>query len=121
MAITELSTGSFNATRRFYDDKNYPRGIGRSGDFTFAETEIIEQFGVVFQELSAGTRAPATVDEEQFVKVCKGEIQAASDYEKAWVKYQNKTLSPKQFHTVFGRSKTQVSEDDTPSDDLDLD
>ncbi|TRX54980.1 DUF413 domain-containing protein [Thalassomonas sp. M1454] len=121
MAINELSKDSFKTTRRFYDDKNYPRGMGRSGDFTYSETEIVEQYGVAFQELSAGTREPVTAEEEQFVKVSKGELEPSTDYEKAWVKYQNKTLTPKQFHTVFGSNKAQVNEDDeSPADDLDL-
>ena len=36
---------SFSVTRRYFDDKNYPRGFSRHGDFTIREAQTLEQFG----------------------------------------------------------------------------
>ena len=121
MNTNEISKDSFKASRRFYDDKNYPRGMSRSGDFTLAEVQIIEQYGVALSELSSGKRIAATPDEEHFKQVCEGEASANNAIEKAWLKYQNKVLSPKQFHTLFGRSKVETDASEAEAVDLDLD
>lgn len=120
MTTISPSKDSFKANRKFYDDRNYPRGMGRSGDFTLAEVQVLENHGIALQELSAGKREPINEEEQRFVDVCEGKFPAESKVEKAWLKYQNKVLSPKQFHTLFGRTKVEAEEDDTPSDPIDL-
>ena len=60
MATLALSQKSFNVDRNFYDDRNYPRGMKRSGDFTLAEAELLEKYGVALMALSSGTRLPVT-------------------------------------------------------------
>jgi len=121
MSTTNISKDSFKANRKFYDDKNYPRGMGRSGDFTLAEVQILESFGVALKELSEGSRVPINDEEQRFVNVCQEGLAPETKIEKAWLKYQNKVLCPKQFHTLFGRTKVEASEDDTPTEQLDLD
>lgn len=121
MNIVEISKDSFIANRKFYDDKNYPRGMSRSGDFTLAEVQLIEQYGVALQEISAGKREPQTEDEIHFKSVCDGEQPPNNSIEKAWMKYQDKVLSPKQFHTLFGRSKVEMDANDVDSEPVDLD
>ena len=96
---------SFTSTKKFYDDINYPRGLSRSGDYSLKEVNIIENYGIALRELSSGVRQPITKEEQDFVKVCSGEMQATSDVEKAWRKYQKNILSPKQFHTLFSSTK----------------
>ena len=32
---------SFSVTRRYFDDKNYPRGFSRHGDFTIREAQTL--------------------------------------------------------------------------------
>lgn len=119
MRKLDMSTSSFKSNRKFYDDKNYPRGMSRSGDFTLAEVNILENHGIALQDLAAGTRNPGTDEEERFVKVCAGELEAESKIERTWKKYQGKVMCPKQFHTLFGRAKVDV--DDSDSEPLDLD
>ncbi len=114
-----VSQGSFAATRNFYDDNNYPRVMARSGDFSMKEAQLIEKYGVVLTELSTGILKPATEDEQHFVDVCRGVANADSELEKAWFKYQNRILSPKQFHTLFGRTKVESLESEAV--DLELD
>ena len=51
---------SFSVTRRFFDDKNYPRGFSRHGDYTIKESQVLEQYGQAFKALDSGERKPAT-------------------------------------------------------------
>ena len=47
---------SFSVTRRFFDDKNYPRGFSRHGDYTIKESQVLEQYGQAFKALDSGER-----------------------------------------------------------------
>ena len=67
---------SFSVERRFFDDKNYPRGFSRHGDYTIKESETLEQYGQAFKALDSGERRPVTDEEEAFVAFCKGERPA---------------------------------------------
>ena len=116
-----IAETSFVTTRKFYDDKNYPRGMGRSGDYSISEVTILEKYGVALQEIASGKREPKTAEEEHFKAVCTEGVAATTAIEKAWLKYQNKVLSPKQFHTLFGSSKPSIDgADDLDTVDLDL-
>ena len=120
MTNLAISQESFNVDRKFYDDKNYPRGMKRSGDFTLAEAEALEQYGVALMALSSGNRQPITEEEHHFVEVCRGNTTVGSTIERAWLKYQNIILTPKQFHTLFGRTKVEADEEiEADPDDLD--
>jgi len=118
MSITNNTLKSFQTNRKFYDDANYPRGLNRSGDFSIKEVALLEDYGIAFLELSSGKRAPETDAEVQFLEVCQGKVLPNTAEEKVWIKYHNKILTPKQFHTLFGRHKVQITED-TESDDID--
>lgn len=118
-----MANESFKAAKKFYDDKNYPRGFARSGDFTTAESALLEKHGVAFKALSDGTQQPETSEETQFVAVARGEAEAATAHEKVWVKYLKRTTN-KKFYTLFGKSKQAAGEevsfaDDNASDDFD--
>ncbi|MGB2741081.1 MAG: DUF413 domain-containing protein [Cognaticolwellia sp.] len=120
MTNLAMSQESFNVDRNFYDDRNYPRGMKRSGDFSLAEAELLEKYGVALMALSLGTRQPITEDEQHFVDVCRGNACMGNTIEKAWLKYQNIILTPKQFHTLFGRTKVEADEEmESDPDDLD--
>ena len=111
---------SFLTNRRFYDDKNYPRGINRSGDYSISEVQILEKHGVALLEIANGKREAVTDEEKQFKAVCDGERAAQTKIEKTWLKYQNKVLSPKQFHTLFGSRKVNDDGDNTSPDIEDI-
>jgi uncharacterized protein len=57
---------SFSTNHRFFDNKHYPRGFSRHGDFTIKEAQVLERFGYAFNELDLGTREPQTEEEELF-------------------------------------------------------
>ncbi|AGH37568.1 YifE like protein [Bibersteinia trehalosi USDA-ARS-USMARC-188] len=93
---------SFSVTRRFFDDKNYPRGFARHGDYTIRESQNLEQFGQACLALESGERQPATAEEEQFVAVVKGERVAETALEKVWIKYRTLTSKSKRIYTLSG-------------------
>lgn len=93
---------SFSVTRRFFDDKNYPRGFSRHGDYTIRESQTLEQFGQACLALETGERAPVTAEETQFVAVVKGEKVAETFLEKVWLKYRGLTSKTKRIYTLSG-------------------
>ena len=118
-----MATESFKAAKKFYDDKNYPRGFARSGDFTTAEASLLEKHGVALRALAEGGQAPSTPEEEQFAAVARGEVEPQTAVEKVWVKYIKRTTG-RRFYTLFGKSKQTAGEevsfaDEGGSDDFD--
>ena len=109
---------SFKTQNRFFDNKNYPRGFSRHGDFTIKDAQLLERLGVAFNELDLGKREPVTDEEKAFVAVCHGEQVARTEAEKVWMKYISRIRRPKRFHTLSG-GKPQVdsTEDFNDSDD----
>ncbi len=120
---TRMANESFKAAKKFYDDKNYPRGFARSGDFTTAEAALLEKHGAALRALAEGMQQPASAEESQFVGVARGEIEATTAIEKVWIKYIKRTTN-KKFYTLFGKSKQAAGEevsfaDDSGGDDFD--
>ena len=103
---------SFVAKRRFFDDRNFPKGFTRSGRFTLAEGNLLEKHGAAMLELEEGTRPAANEEEQRFLLVCKGEAEAESIFEKVWVKYKQRVQEKKKFHTVFGKKRIADGSDD---------
>lgn len=102
---------SFSVTRRFFDDKNYPRGFSRHGDYTIRESQTLEQFGQACLALETGERKPKTAEEKRFVAVMKGEETAQSDIEKAWLKYRTLTSKTKRIYTLSGNAGSDAGDD----------
>lgn len=93
---------SFKADRRFFDDKNYPRGFARHGDYTIREAEILETCGLAFNDLENGKRTAVTAEEKHFMAVINGEQEPNSIYVKTWIKYKNLISSSKRVYTLIG-------------------
>lgn len=102
---------SFSVTRRFFDDKNYPRGFARHGDYTIRESQTLEQFGQACLALETGERAAVTEEEKRFVAVCKGEEIAESIIEKSWLKYRALTTGAKRIYTLSGNAGSDAGDD----------
>jgi uncharacterized protein YifE (UPF0438 family) len=96
---------AFVSQRLFYDDQNFPRGFGRSGNFTLLEASILEQHGSVLKSLHNKTLEPQNEHQTQFVSVLSGALEPSNPIEKAWLKYLKLTTCKTKFHTLFGRSK----------------
>ncbi|RKS84545.1 hypothetical protein DES39_2104 [Orbus hercynius] len=111
-------TESFISKQRFFDNKNYPRGFSRHGDFTIKESQLLEKYGVAFKELDSEIRKPLTVDEKAFVAVCRGKKEASNEYEKVWLKYINCVNRSKKFHTLSGgKPQVDITDDFIDNDD----
>ncbi|MGM3173489.1 DUF413 domain-containing protein [Dickeya lacustris] len=109
---------SFSTNSRFFDNKFYPRGFSRHGDFTIKEAQLLERYGQAFNELDTGKRQPVTDEENQFVAVCRGERAAETELEKIWAKYTARIRRPKRFHTLSGgKPQMDTVEEYTESDD----
>ncbi|WP_432716607.1 DUF413 domain-containing protein [Haemophilus haemolyticus] len=93
---------SFSVTRRFFDDKNYPRGFARHGDYTIKESQVLEQYGQAFKALDLGEREPATQEEKNFAAFCRGERAAETFFEKTWNKYRTRINTKKRVYTLSG-------------------
>ncbi len=93
---------SFSVERRFFDDKNYPRGFSRHGDYTIKESQALEQYGQAFKALDSGERKPVTAEERAFVAFCKGERPAETFLEKTWDKYRSHISTTKRVYTLSG-------------------
>ncbi len=109
---------SFATTSRFFDNKHYPRGFSRHGDFTIREAQLLERHGYAFNELNLAKRQPVTDEERQFLEVCRGQREPRTEAERVWSKYMTHIKRPKRFHTLSG-GKPQVEgvEDYPESDD----
>ena len=126
-AIGSQSNGtndSFRASKRFYDDVNFPKGFKRCGDFTSKEADLLEQHGQAMKSLAEGSQLPCNVDEDQFVQVAKGNLPATTLMELLWVKYC-RLAKGKPFYAVVGsihtqpNTKVEIEFDDIESDTLD--
>ncbi|WP_032093100.1 MULTISPECIES: DUF413 domain-containing protein [Pasteurellaceae] len=93
---------SFSVTRRFFDDKHYPRGFARHGDYTIKESQALEQYGQAFKALELGERKPVTEEEKAFVAFCQGKRAAETFFEKTWYKYRSRVSSTKRVYTLSG-------------------
>ncbi|PAP42190.1 DUF413 domain-containing protein, partial [Salmonella enterica] len=81
---------SFTTTYRYFDNKHYPRGFSRHGDFTIKEAQLLERHGHAFNDLDLGKREPVTEEEKLFVAVCRGEREPVTDAERVWSKYMTR-------------------------------
>lgn len=107
---------SFSVTRRYFDDKNYPRGFARHGDYTIRESQTLEQYGQACLALESGERKPATAEEKRFVAVMKGKEIAETVIEKAWLKYRSLTGASKRIYTLSGNAGNDSGDDFSASE-----
>lgn len=108
-----MQAKSFDTAKKFFDDRNFPRGFTRSGDFTRSQASILETLGLALKDLHEGHRPPATDEELHFVEVCRSNVPPVTDVERAWTAYLN-ALARKQIY--FTASSSALSDADTSLD-----
>ena len=81
---------SFSVTRRFFDDKNYPRGFSRHGDYTIKESQVLEQYGQAFKALDSGERKPATKEKKNLLHFAVVNVHQKLSSKKTWNKYRTR-------------------------------
>jgi hypothetical protein len=77
----------FYLRKRFFDDRHFPYGFSRSGDFTVSEVAQLEKYGNLFKALTDGQVSDPTDEDRHFLQVMQGEVPAETLAEKAWLKY----------------------------------
>jgi len=82
-----MQTREYYLSRRFIDNKHFPYGFSRSGDFTIREVIELERFGSLYKALSEGTVINPSEDDELFLKVIAGEVESVQPEHKVWLKY----------------------------------
>jgi uncharacterized protein YifE (UPF0438 family) len=113
-----FDVGFRSGKKLFYDNKKFPRGFGKSGEFTLAEEQLLVRFGETMQNLENGELAPTTDAEKQFVAELNSEQVPSSKMAKVWIKYVRLARGRKRFHTLNGRNKSDVSDDYTDDEVL---
>ena len=110
MSSDEMREGE----KPFADPKNFPRGLGRSGDFSITEADLLRRYGLTMKGLQEGTLQPQNDVEKRFVEVFQQAREAQTRLEKIWVKYLKCTTN-KTFYTMFTSTSRHHIEDDDDS------
>jgi len=106
----------FLAEAEFYDDKHFPKGFKRSGDFSIPESEILSTLGVRLLKLQAQTVQPQTDAEHHFVQMCLYNLLPETNVERVWAKYKNLVTSGKKLFTLNARAE-DVEDDPSLTED----
>lgn len=94
-------------SRDYFDDKHFPMGFRRSGDFTISEAKLLTEYGLTLKHLTSGAISAESEQEQHFIKVISGNVDPKSDIEKVWLKYL-KVTSPKVHVSIYGHSKPEI-------------
>lgn len=109
---------SFESSKPFSDNKSFPRGIRRSGEFTITEARLLENHGCAMQALYEGTRAPADELEAAFVEQTHTKQNINNAFAKVWLKYL-KITGPKKVHRLCGSVYSSSTGSDYYQNDFD--
>ena len=109
---------SFESNKPFSDNKNFPRGIRRSGEFTITEAMLLENHCYAMQELYEGARVPADELEAAFVEQTHTKQNINNTFAKVWLKYL-KIIGPKKVHRLCGSVHSSSTGGDYYQNDVD--
>ncbi|MDK2779561.1 MAG: DUF413 domain-containing protein [Pseudomonadota bacterium] len=115
--MDNIQEKSFACDKKFFDDRNFPRGFQRSGDFTRNQAVLLESKGVALKALHEGTRLPETEEEQHFVATCHGLEQPVTDVEKAWAIYLNALRRKQIYFTASSAAVAEAGQDSIDTDD----
>lgn len=117
-----MNTREYFLSQGFFDDDRYPYGFKRSGDFTIGEALALEDKGALFQALQNGEVSDPAPEDLQLIKVIKGEAQASTTEEKAWLKYsRGKKRTQVWLNDSEKRPVSRADSDDDAEPDIDYD
>ncbi|WP_413283177.1 DUF413 domain-containing protein [Vibrio sp. MA40-2] len=115
MISTDIRTGE----KRFYDNKIFSRGFGKSGDFTLEEDFLLTTYGQTLLALESGEIVPTNTEEKHFVKVIKNPGKAKTKLERTWLKYVRLARNRRNFYTLTSNNKYHENYTDDFSDTSD--
>lgn len=73
--------------KSFRDDKNFPHGFSRSGNFSRNESDLLTRGGSTASALVEGKLDATSPAQAQLLSVCRGERDAETEFERVWLKY----------------------------------
>ncbi|RKF20195.1 DUF413 domain-containing protein [Alginatibacterium sediminis] len=115
--MSEFRSGS----KRFYDDRKFPKGFSKSGCFTLNEAELLSLYGDTMLSLENGSLSPENADEKHFLKVLKNPSKASSAIEHLWLKYTKLARGRRNFHTLNSYKKSPANDAVNDEDDYIVD
>ncbi len=104
--------------KRFFDDKHFPYGFSRSGDFSLSEVKTLEQNGHLCKALTDGVVDDLTAEDQQFLQVMAGKAEAESPIEKVWLKYLKRCNRAPVWLTTRRESQQELTAADDYDDDF---
>jgi uncharacterized protein YifE (UPF0438 family) len=109
-------------SKPFADSKHYPYGFARSGDFSIAESKLLQSHGSIFAALVDGKISPENDEEQMYLESALGHRAPSTPQEKTWLKYQARINRPKAA-SIYGSKRTIVedADDEDIDDNSDLD
>lgn len=113
-----MSVVGFKSEGIFFDDKTFPYGFKKSGDFTIGESELLTDYGIRLVALENGAE-PSSEQEAAFIAMLKGEREPSSKLERAWIKYR-KLSKGRRTYTLSSNPDSSVSIADISDGDDDL-
>lgn len=84
------NSSAFSSLYKFYDEKHFPYGISRSGEFSRQQVQLLERHGNAYFALASGQREAVDDEERDFVRVCHGEKEPTTEHEVTWHRYCSK-------------------------------
>ena len=108
----------FLVQSEFYDDKHFPRGFKRSGDFTIPESDILSTLGTRLSLLEQSKVVPQSESEEHFVFMCSNNLLPETQVEKVWAKYKNLIHNGKPLFTLHALAEEVEDDPSLVEDDI---
>ena len=94
--------------KSFRDDKNFPHGFSRSGNFSRNESDLLTRAGAVATAIANGSLEPSSKAQKQLLAVCRGECDPQTEFERVWLKYID-AVGSKRFIFSFASSGNLAS------------
>ncbi len=113
--MTVSNSSPFSSAKKFYALDVFPYGIDRSGEFTREQAELLIKYGQAYKALADGTRKPQGEEEQNFIRVLKGEQDPSSKHEKVWRVFCQKVQASR---IVVGSLGVVIDSDDTYTDEI---
>lgn len=104
-------SSDFISEKKFYDNKNYPHGFSRSGEFTVRESQVLGDYGTRLSRLANKEVEPQNEVEEHFVACVNKTSEAETFIEKTWFKYIKLTTEIKRVYVLAETVTTNALDD----------
>lgn len=79
------------------------------GDFSPAERDLLTRYGRWLEALATGGVAPATPDQERFIRVARGEEYPATEFERVWEKLVRHRAEVARRFTALAQARAEAA------------